>query len=237
MYLSKYIAHTGTCSRRKAVTLIKEGYVTINGQVQTNPAYVVRADDQIVCNGSLVTIAPGTLTILLNKPLNCLSSCADMEGRRTVLFYVSDLQVPRLYPIGRLDKQTTGVLLLTNDGELAYTLSHPRFQVPKVYQAILDKPFTAADARRLRTGITLTDGRIAADTLVWHNRRPTKVTVTLHSGRNRIVRRMFAHLGYTVVALDRILFAGLSYGKLARGAWRLLNAAEITRLRALIASS
>lgn len=231
VYLVKFIAHAGVCSRRKALELIKQGFIDVNGLAQTNPVYVVQPDDQITYKGKLLAVAQQQIYLLLNKPTDCLSSCADLRGRTTVLDYVKELKVSRLYPIGRLDKQTTGVLLLTNDGQLAYTLSHPRFEVPKIYQVTLDKPFTTSDAARLRAGITLDDGFIAVDDLTWDKRKPKEVVVRLHSGRNRIVRRMFAYLGYHVQMLDRISFAGITYQGLKPGKWRFLTTTEIKSLQ------
>jgi len=230
VYLIKYIAHAGICSRRKALMFIKQGLVYVNGTMQTDPAYMVQSDDQVTYQDKIVTIVDTKIYLVLNKPLDCLSSCADLRGRTTVLDYVKDASRSRLYPIGRLDKQTTGVLLLTNDGQLAYTLSHPRFQVPKIYKVTLDEPFTQADAQALRTGVTLDDGFIAVDDLTFDKRNAHQVIVTLHSGRNRIVRRMFAHLGYYVQALDRISFAGITYDGLTPGSWRFLTNAEIKTL-------
>lgn len=230
MYLIKYIAHAGICSRRKALMYIKQGLIYVNGTMQTDPVYIVQSEDQVTYQGKIVTIVDVKIYLVLNKPLDCLSSCADVRGRATVLDYVKDASKSRLYPIGRLDKPTTGVLLLTNDGNLAYTLSHPRFQVPKIYKVTLDKPFTQADVQALRTGITLDDGFIAVDDLTFDKRNAHQVIVTLHSGRNRIVRRMFAYLGYYVQALDRISFAGITYDGLTPGSWRFLTNAEIKTL-------
>ena len=232
MYLTKYIAHAGLCSRRKALELIKQGLIQVNSKVETDPAYLVQPNDQVQYKSTLLNIIKKPIYILLNKPTDCLSSCADLQGRATVLDYV---QVPeaRLYPIGRLDKQTTGVLLITNDGQLAYTLSHPRFEVPKIYAVTLDKPFKQLDATRLRMGIELEDGFIVVDQIKVDKRNAKQVVVHLHSGRNRIVRRMFAHLGYHVQALDRISFAGITHKGLKQGKWRFLTATEIQVLRLL----
>jgi 23S rRNA pseudouridine2605 synthase len=231
VYLTKYIAYAGFCSRRKALELVKQGQVLINGQVQINPAYDVQPSDQVQCAGKPLVVIQERVYVLLNQPVDCVSSCADIRGRTTVLDYVKDCTASRLYPIGRLDQQTTGVLLLTNDGQLAYTLSHPRFGVPKIYTVVLDKSFNDSDAARLRTGITLDDGFIAVDNLTWDIRKPLQVIVELHSGRNRIVRRMFAHLGYKVEQLDRIAFARLEYKGLTQGQWRLLTEVEVKYLR------
>lgn len=229
MYLIKYVAHAGICSRRKALELIKQGLVQVNGKVETDPGYLVQPDDRVIYKGKLLSHIEKPIYILLNKPTECLSSCADLQGRTTVLDYVKVPQA-RLYPIGRLDKQTTGVLLITNDGQLAYTLSHPRFEVPKVYAVTLDKPFAATDVTRLRKGIELDDGFIAVDQIKVDMRNTKQVVVHLHSGRNRIVRRMFAYLGYHVQALDRISFAGITHKGLQQGKWRFLTLAEVKSL-------
>lgn len=228
MYLTKYIAHAGLCSRRKALELIKQGLIYVNGKVQTDPAYMVQPDDHVQYKAQLLTVTKNPIYILLNKPTDCLSSCADLQGRTTVLDYVN-VPEARLYPIGRLDKPTTGVLLITNDGQLAYTLSHPRFEVPKIYAVTLDKPFKQLDVTRLRTGIELEDGFIAVDQIKV-DKHSKQVVVHLHSGRNRIVRRMFAHLGYHVQVLDRISFAGITHEGLKQGKWRFLTKAEIKAL-------
>lgn len=232
MPLNKFIAHSGVCSRRDAAQLVKEGKVKVNGKVMTEPGYKVQKSDTITVDGKKVERQEKLVYILMNKPKDFLTTAEDDKGRKTVLDIVKNYVTERVYPVGRLDRNTTGVLLLTNDGDLAQQLSHPKFEIKKVYEAKLDKPVTKADLDKLMNGITLEDGFIAADAVAYPDPSDkTTVGIELHSGRNRIVRRMFEHLGYDVKHLDRVVFANLTKKNVERGKWRFLNDKEVRLLK------
>lgn len=230
MYLLKYLAHCGICSRRKAVDLIKSGAISVNGQVVTMPFSLVSQGDVVRYNG--VVVEPEKhVYLLLNKPKDYVTTCRDTHGRKTVMELIAGATEKRIYPVGRLDRMSTGLLLFTNDGALAQKLSHPSSEVAKVYRVLLNKSFLKKDLERLRNGFELEDGFIRADACSYgdmKNRRD--VVLEIHSGRNRIVRRMFQFLGYRVEKLDRVGYAGLTLGSLARGAWRVLEQKEVARL-------
>lgn len=237
MTLNAYIARSGLCSRRKAVALIEHGLVCVNAVPQKNPAYRVQ-DTDVVCYKKKVLQKPQTFSyILLNKPSGYVCTASDEKGRKTVLDIVAPHARARVYPVGRLDHDSTGILLLTNDGDLAYSLTHPAYTISKLYQVRLDKPLLAAHAHVLRQGIQLPDGSVRADRVVLKNKRGTVVTVSLHSGKNRIVRRMFGALGYMVLELDRVEFAGLRKGTMAQGGYRRLTAHEVQKLKKLFTAT
>ncbi len=229
--LNRFIANAGVCSRREADELIKQGAIKVNGKVVTEMGYQVKPTDKVTYQGKLLK-REKFVYVLLNKPKNCITTTEDENERRTVMDFVKDACNERIYPVGRLDRNTTGLLLLTNDGELAKKLSHPSSNIKKVYQITLHKPITEEDFRQLEQGLELTDGFIKPDALVLLE--PNVLGMELHSGRNRIVRRMFEHLGYEVTKLDRTMYAGLTKKDLPRGKWRYLTQQEVIRLKFLM---
>ena len=230
--LNKYLADCGICSRREADDLIKAGCVEVNGEVITTMGYKVKTDDKVVYGGQTLN-REKLRYILLNKPKGYITTSDDPYERDTVMELVKNACPERVYPVGRLDKQTTGLLLFTNDGDLAKKLTHPSSEVPKLYHVILDKPLTKNDMLRISEGIELDDGPIAADNIAYDQDDDSKksIGIELHSGRNRIVRRIFEHLGYEVTKLDRVMFAGLDKYKLPRGEWRFLTDLEVLNLK------
>lgn len=234
MPLNKYIAHGGICSRREAVTLIKEGKITVNNQAVTEPGFKVQESDIVKCGNKKVVPQKELVYILLNKPKDYITTSDDPQGRKTVLDLLKGATTQRIYPVGRLDRNTTGVLLLTNDGELTQKLSHPSYQVKKVYEAKLNKPLLKTDFQQLLDGVVLEDGFIAPDALGYADPKDKSVIgIEIHSGRNRIVRRMFEHLGYDVKGLDRVMFANLTKKNVDRGKWRELSEKEVRLLKFL----
>jgi 23S rRNA pseudouridine2605 synthase len=232
MPLNKYIAHGGVCSRRDAGELVKAGKVYVNREQITDPGYKVQEGDEVFANGKKVTPQVSLVYILLNKPKDFITTADDPQGRKTVLDIVKSATNERIYPVGRLDRNTSGVLLLTNDGELAQQLTHPSFEVRKIYEAKLDKPLAKADFDKLLTGITLEDGEVHADSLAYADSKDRSIIgIEIHSGRNRVVRRMFEHLGYDVKNLDRVMFANLTKKNVERGKWRFLNDKEVRLLK------
>lgn len=231
--LNRFIAQAGVCSRRKAETLILQGKIKVNGAVVRDLAYQVTPDkDQVYYGGSKLVVQPKHY-LMLHKPLNMLTSLHDPEQRRTLQGVVKKWGMGRLYPIGRLDRNSTGLLLLTNDGLLARHLAHPSSEVPKQYKLELDRALTLEDQRKLREGIKLADGWIKVDELRLDS-APSHVEVTLHSGRNRILRRLFQALGYHVCSLCRTKYGPLHLGNLAYGASRQLTAQEIGQLQDIL---
>jgi len=229
--LSKFLAQAGVASRRKVVDIIKSGVVTVNNTVVKEPGFKISSHDTIHVNGQIVTREP-KIYILLNKPKNCITTVADEHDRHHVLDLLGDEIQQRVYPIGRLDRDTTGLLLLTNDGNLTLKLSHPRYEIEKAYLVTLDKALTHKDIQKLCDGIALEDGFTRVDNAYFlKNSSKKECVVELHSGKNRIVRRLFEHLGYNVVKLDRIGYAGLTKTGLSIGQWRYLTHAEITHLK------
>ncbi|PSL48828.1 23S rRNA pseudouridine2605 synthase [Chitinophaga niastensis] len=234
MPLNKYVAHCGLCSRRKAVDLIKEGKVTVNGKVVTEPATKVTGDDVVTMHEKKINLTKNLVYILLNKPKGYITTTDDPEGRKTVMDLIQDATTEneRVYPVGRLDRNTSGLLLLTNDGELAQHLSHPKHKCKKIYQVELDKPLTKGDFEKIVEGVTLEDGVAFVDALGYVDPKDKKqVGIEIHSGKNRIVRRIFEHLEYTVEKLDRVMYAGLTKKTLNRGQWRFLSEKEVILLK------
>ena len=230
--LNKYLADCGICSRREADDLIKAGCVMVNDEVITTMGYKVKTNDKVVYGGQTLN-REKLRYILLNKPKGYITTSDDPYERDTVMELVQNACPERVYPVGRLDKQTTGLLLFTNDGDLAKKLTHPSSEIPKLYHVILDKPLTKNDMLRIAEGIELDDGPIAADNIAYDQDDDSKksIGIELHSGRNRIVRRIFEHLGYEVTKLDRVMFAGLDKYKLPRGEWRFLTDLEVVNLK------
>jgi len=232
MPLNKFIAHSGICARREAALLVKDGKVTVNGKPVDEPGFKVNAKDEIKVNGKKISIVVDLVYILLNKPKDYLTTSADPEGRKTVLDLIKNASKDRVFPIGRLDRNTTGVLLLTNDGELAQKLSHPSNEVRKIYEVKLDRPVDKKDMEEIAKGITLDDGFIKADAVAYADAKDKSVVgIEIHSGRNRIVRRIFEKLGYDVRNLDRVMFAGLTKKNVDRSKWRYLSEKEVRALK------
>ncbi|MDR3716507.1 MAG: pseudouridine synthase [Puia sp.] len=232
--LNKYIAHGGICSRRDAADLIRQGKVLVNGKPVTEPGTKVSPEDQVKVNGKKVTISRNFVYILLNKPKDYITTTDDPQGRRTVLDLIRQATVERVYPVGRLDRNTSGVLLLTNDGELAQKLAHPKHEIRKIYHVVLDKSLTKADFDKIVAGVVLEDGIANIDAIAYADPKDkTQIGLEIHSGRNRIVRRIFEHLGYDVKGLDRVMYAGLTKKNVQRGKWRLLSEKEIRILKYL----
>jgi len=236
--LNKYIAHAGVCSRRDAADLIKQGKVTVNGHPVTEPGTKVQPSDTVKVNGKKVVISRNFVYILLNKPKDYITTTDDPQGRKTVLDLIRHATTERVFPVGRLDRNTSGVLLLTNDGDLAQKLAHPSHEIKKIYHVVLDKPLTKTDFDKIISGgITLEDGPAQVDVLAYAEPKDkTQIGLEIHSGRNRIVRRIFEHLGYDVRGLDRVMYAGLTKKNVQRGKWRLLTEKEIRILKYLNSS-
>ncbi|RAJ10631.1 23S rRNA pseudouridine2605 synthase [Chitinophaga skermanii] len=232
MPLNKYIAHCGLCSRRKAVDFIKEGKVTVNGQVITEPAHKVSPADDVKLSNKKIKISKNLVYILLNKPKGFITTTDDPEGRKTVMELITDASDQRVYPVGRLDRNTSGLLLLTNDGDLAQKLAHPSNNIKKIYHVELDKALLKPDAEKIVEGLVLEDGPTQVDALGYVDPKDKKqLGIEIHSGKNRIVRRIFEHLGYEVEKLDRVMYAGLTKKNLPRGKWRLLTEKEVILLK------
>ncbi len=229
--LNKYLANAGICSRREADEFIQAGVVSVNGQVVTELGTKVLRTDDIRFHDQKVSMEK-KVYVLLNKPKDCVTTSDDPQQRKTVMDLVKNACPERIYPVGRLDRNTTGVLLLTNDGDLASKLTHPKFLKKKIYHVFLDKKVTAHDMQQIATGITLEDGEVHADAIEYASATDkSQVGIEIHSGKNRIVRRIFESLGYRVVKLDRLLFAGLTKKNLRRGDWRFLTEKEVDMLR------
>ena len=229
--LNKFLANAGVCSRREADEFIQAGVVTVNGEVVTELGTKILRTDEVKFHDAPVTLEK-KVYVLLNKPKDYVTTSDDPQQRKTVMDLVKDVCPERIYPVGRLDRNTTGVLLLTNDGDLASKLTHPKFLKKKVYHVHLDKNLTAHDMEQIREGITLEDGEIKADAIEYaDDRDKAQVGIEIHSGKNRIVRRIFESLGYRVTKLDRVQFAGLTKKNLRRGDWRFLTEKEVDMLR------
>lgn len=233
MRLNKYIAHTGLCSRRKAGDLVKAGKIEVNGAIEINPAIEVGPKDVIKHQGKVLKLVNKKIYLLINKPKNVITTMHDERGRKTVWDVVKEkVKGVKIYPVGRLDRNTTGLLLLTNDGDLAHKLSHPSSYVKKIYQVILDRPLAEKDILAIDAGVMLEDGKADVDEVSYiQELPPTHIGIQLHSGKNRIIRRIFEHLKYDVVALDRVYMAGLTKKDLPRGWSRHLKPKEIIMLK------
>jgi 23S rRNA pseudouridine2605 synthase len=228
--LNKYIANSGICSRREADTFISTGLISINGKINTELGVKVMPGDEVKFNGEKIN-PERKVYLLLNKPKDYVTTLDDPEGRRTVMELIKDACNERVYPVGRLDRNTTGLLLFTNDGDLTKKLTHPSHNKKKIYHVELDKPISPEDLMKIKEGIELEDGFIAADNINYVNNIPNEIGIELHSGRNRIVRRLMEHFGYYVKRLDRVYFAGLTKLNLPRGRWRFLTETEIIRMK------
>lgn len=232
MPLNKYLAHSGVCSRRDAADVVRSGKVKVNGQVITEPGHKVTMKDDVRVGPKKVYPTKDLVYILLNKPKDYLTTTDDPQKRKTVLDLIQQATIERVYPVGRLDRNTSGVLLLTNDGDLAQKLTHPSNEVKKIYAVTLDKSLTKEHFDAILKGVPLEDGMAHVDVLAYtDNADKTQVGVEIHSGRNRIVRRIFEHFGYDVRNLDRVMFAGLTKKNVNRGKWRFLTEKEVRDLK------
>jgi len=228
--LNRFISQSGVCSRREADEFILAGVVTVNGKVVTELGTKILPTDEVRFNDEKLQ-GEKHVYIVLNKPKGYVTSLDDPHADKTVMDLVKDACTERVYPVGRLDKNSLGLLLITNDGDVTRQLTHPSYRKKKIYQVTLDKPLTRADMDTLTEGITLEDGDIFADEVAYASEDKKTIGVEIHSGRNRIVRRMFEHLGYTVQKLDRVYYAGLTKKNLKRGDWRFLSKDEVMRLK------
>ena len=229
--LNKFLANSGVCSRREADEFIQKGEIKVNGEVVTELGTKITRND-VVTHNDKVVLPEHKIYVLLNKPKDCVTTSDDPQGRLTVMDIVRNACTERIYPVGRLDRNTTGVLLLTNDGDLASKLTHPKFVKKKIYHVWLDRDVTEEDMQRIADGIELEDGPIHADAISYATETDrNQVGIEIHSGRNRIVRRIFESLGYRVVKLDRVYFAGLTKKNLPRGRWRYLTQQEVNFLK------
>ena len=232
MPLNKFLAHCGVCSRREAIALIGKGLVKVNGVFVTEPGYKVQPTDEIYYNTKKLFVTKNLVYILLNKPKDYITTTDDPQGRKTVLQLIQKATTERVYPIGRLDRNTSGVLLLTNDGDLTQKLSHPSYEIKKIYEVKLDKNLTKTDFDKILDGLTLEDGIVLVDSLAYADSKDKSIIgIEIHSGRNRIVRRIFEHLGYDVKGLDRVMYAGLTKKNVERSKWRYLSEKEIRLLK------
>lgn len=232
MRLNRYIANAGVCSRWEADKLIEGGQIKVNGKVVTELGTKVKRSDKVKYQGKVLN--PEKLVyVLLNKPKDFITTTDDPQDRKTVMQLVANAAEERIYPVGRLDRNTTGLLLLTNDGELAERLTHPSYEIQKLYQVDINEPITDEDFIKIENGVVLEDGAAPVDEIGLVGPERTSLGISLHIGRNRIVRRIFEHLGYEVIRLDRVMYAGLTKKDLSRGKWRYLNKAELIKIKHL----
>jgi len=231
--LNKFIANAGICSRREADVYIKAGNVKVNGKLITEMGYKVQPTDEVKFDDSLISLEQKRY-VLLNKPKNFITTMDDERGRKTVMDLIENATKERIYPVGRLDRNTTGLLLFTNDGELAKKLTHPKHNIQKLYHASLDKKLAMSDMQKIADGFVLDDKTVLVDEISYILNQPkSEIGVKIHSGRNRIVRRIFEHFNYSVVKLDRVIFAGLTKKDLPRGMYRNLTEMEVNTLKML----
>lgn len=230
MPLNKFIAHSGECSRRDAAELVRQGKAKVNGELITDPGHKINQEDKVTLSGKKLIPQKGMVYILLNKPKGFITTTDDPQGRRTVMDLVKNADAGRLYPVGRLDRATTGLILITNDGNLAQRMAHPTHKTKKVYHVTLDKPLTQPDFDKIMAGMELEDGKAIVDEMAYLEKK-TELGLEIHSGKNRIVRRIFETLGYEVEKLDRVMYAGLTKKNLPRSKWRFLDEREIVLLK------
>ncbi len=232
--LNKYIANAGVCSRRDADKLIESGLIQVNGQTIKDLGTKIMLTDEVIYENRTLQIEK-KFYVLLNKPKGYITTTDDPHDRKTVMFLTQNACKERIYPVGRLDKNTTGLLLLTNDGDLAKKLTHPKHEIKKIYHVITDKKLTKSDFNKIELGITLEDGLIKVDKIAYVNPEISKkeIGIEIHSGKNRIIRRIFESLGYKVVKLDRVTFAGITKKDVPRGKWRYLAEKEVGYLKML----
>lgn len=230
--LNAFVARSGMCSRRKAVEIIEAGMISVDGNIIKDPAYRLQPTSKVM-HKNTVLAAEKKIYILLNKPAGYISTASDPEGRPHVVSLVKTPNKTRIYPIGRLDQDTTGLILLTNDGYFAQKLAHPQFNVHKTYHVTLDRPLASEDFIKLQKGLFLKDGFFKPDALYTLSKNKCTLGIKLHSGKNRIIRRFFQALGYYVIKLDRMIYANLEKNGLKKGSWRFLNHYEVKALQAL----
>lgn len=230
--LNKYIANAGICSRRDADLLIEEGKIKINGKVVTELGSKVEREDEVRFNDKVIS-PQNYVYVLLNKPKDYITTMDDPQERRTVMQLIEGACDERIYPVGRLDRQTTGLLLFTNDGELSQKLTHPSYKIKKIYQVGLDKPITKQHLEDIASGIKLEDGPVKVDDIVVLDESKKNLGIQIHVGKNRIVRRIFEHFGYEVIKLDRTLYGNLTKKELPKGKWRMLTPKEVILLKRL----
>lgn len=232
MRLNKFVAHCGICSRRKAAELVKQGHIKVNKDIETNPAYEVQPRDKVFYKGKRIVAEKNRVYLLMNKPKDVITTVTDDRNRKTVLDLVKHRVSERIYPVGRLDRKTTGLLLLTNDGDLAKKLSHPSHEIKKIYHVVLDRVVKSSDLDKILRGIELEDGVAEVDEATYiKDAKKNEVGIELHSGKNRIIRRIFEELQYKVIRLDRVYYAGLTKKDLKRGWFRNLTQKEVIMLK------
>ena len=233
MRLNKYVAHCGICSRREAVELVKKGQIQINGSVITEPGTIVNPGDKVSFKGKVIQPEVKKVYYLMNKPKGVITTLEDEKGRKTVMDIIKFKIKERIFPVGRLDRATTGLLILTNDGDLAKKLTHPSHKVKKIYHVVLDKPVSSEDLIKIKKGVKLEDGIALVDKVDYVHGAPGKneLGIEIHIGKNRIVRRIMEHLGYEVIKLDRVYLAGLTKKDLPRGFVRPLTEQEVIMLK------
>lgn len=230
--LNKYVAHCGICSRRKADEHIKNGLIKVNGAIANEPGLRISPKDEVQFKDEVIKPEVRRVYVLLNKPKATITTSSDEKGRKTVMDLIGTDVKERIFPVGRLDRETTGLLLLTNDGDLAKKLSHPSYNVKKIYYAILDKPITKNDLQKIREGLELEDGKALVDGIDYvKGKSKNEIGIEVHIGKNRIVRRIFEHLEYEVVKLDRMYYGGLTKKDLPRGRYKFLSDKEIIMLK------
>jgi len=229
--LNKYVAHCGICSRRKADEHIKQGLIKVNGKIINEPGHRISPKDEVQFRDEVIKPEVRRIYVLMNKPKGTITTSNDEKGRKTVMDLIGTDVKERIYPVGRLDKETTGLLVLTNDGDLAKKLSHPSYNVKKIYHVVLDKPVVKKDLQSIINGLKLEDGVAEVDGIDYvKNKGKEEVGIEVHIGKNRIVRRIFEHLGYEVIKLDRMYYGGLTKKDLPRGHWRNLTSQEVINL-------
>lgn len=232
MRLNKYVAHCGVCSRRQAADAVKAGLVAVNEQIVREPFYLVQKNDVVRFKGKVIKPEVRQVYLLMNKPRGIITTSQDERGRKTVLDLIKDKVSERVFPVGRLDRETTGLLLLTNDGDLALKMTHPSYKIKKIYHVVLDKRVKPEHLEQIRAGLELEDGKVMVDEVDYLPEKPhQEVGITIHVGRNRIVRRIFEHLGYQVERLDRVYLGGLTKKDLPRGFTRPLTRQEVIMLK------
>ena len=232
MRLNKYVAHCGICSRRQAAELIKAGKIKVNGAVMLEPFYQFKKGDKVEYEGKQIQPEGKTVYLLMNKPKNCITTLKDEKGRTTVMDIIGNKVAERIFPVGRLDRDTTGLLVMTNDGQLSQKLAHPSKKVKKIYKVVLDEPVAAGHLDQIAKGLELDDGKALVNSVAWTDTTGKKeVLIEIHIGKNRIVRRIFEHFKYKVKKLDRIYYAGLTKKDLPRGQFRFLSEREVIMLK------
>ena len=228
--LNKYISNSGICSRREADKYIKAGLVSVNNKVVIEMGFRVNENDIIKFSGEKINIGK-KIYVLLNKPKNYITTTKDPRNRKTVMELIKNASKTRIYPVGRLDRKTTGLLLFTNDGEVAARLTHPKYKIEKLYHVVLDKNLKKKDYEEILKGLNLEDGKAIVDEIEYANNKKNEIGIKIHIGKNRIVRRIFEKLNYNVIKLDRVMLAGFTKKNLQRGEWRYLNKKEIDFLQ------